>query len=377
MSSAGKGNTDDEDDADANPPLTVLRPAAADADGVTKCASELFHETQGRSLVALAMCRGLKDEGEQILNLDDNCWMYLKVHRAIKSKASDYKPMVARRWDHFVTCSTSPTSIPQRPQPKEWLIAKLEKRWGSYPIKDPNDILFLTRTAKDVTAGSMLTLNFTKAEKALMEKSWTGTEPHLQLIHCLVDNDGIKSAFITWNHVSTSRMAVEHSNSKEKGPKSAWELLAEEWNYPNFAPEMVQGLHFNFKTTRTLSHDLVSEMAPATPEKCQRYISSMIVELGWVICNCEASSQGDGGVLEEEQRSNDGNDNEDDNDWETNGQGDGGIERSNYNDVDSDNADDDAADGEDANGINGVAVVYYGSFKNHFRGALDMRHSFV
>ncbi len=370
MSSSANDNTDDDDD-DANPPLPVRKPAA-NADGVTKCASEIFYEAQGRSLVALAvMCRGLKnDEGKQILNLDDDCWMYLKVPRAMKPKASDYKTEVARRWDHFVTCSTSPTSIPQRPQPKAWLIAKLEKWLDDYPINDPNDVLFLTKAAKDVTAGSMLVFNSTKAEKALLEKSWTGTEPQLRLIHCLVDNDEIKSAFLTRNHVSTSRMAVENRNSKEKRPKSVWELLAEEWNNPNFAPETeeIQGLHSNFNTTQTLSHDLVSKMAPATPEKCQRYISSMIVELGRVIRNWEASGQGDGGVVEEGERSKD-NDN---NDWETSREYDGGIERSNNNDADSDNAHDNAPDGD-----NGVAVVDYGSFKNRFRGALDMRHSFV
>ncbi len=99
----------------------------------------------------------------------------------MKPKASDYKAEVGRRWDHFLACSTSPpTSIhlpPQRPQPKAWLIAKLEKWLDEYPIYNPNDVLFLTRTANDVTAGSMLVFNSTKAEKALLEKSWTGKEP--------------------------------------------------------------------------------------------------------------------------------------------------------------------------------------------------------
>ncbi len=110
---------------------------------------------------------------------DDNCWMYLKVPRVMKPKPSDYKAEVGRRWDHFVTSSTSPTSIPQRRQPKAWLIAKLGKWLDNYPINDPNDVLFLTKAAKDVTAGSMLVFNSKKAEKMLLEGSWTGTEPHL------------------------------------------------------------------------------------------------------------------------------------------------------------------------------------------------------
>ncbi len=59
MSSSANDNTDDDDDANLLP-LPLCRPAS-DADGVTKRASELFHEAQGQSLVALAiMCRGLK-----------------------------------------------------------------------------------------------------------------------------------------------------------------------------------------------------------------------------------------------------------------------------------------------------------------------------
>ncbi len=96
-----------------------------------------------------------------------------------ETETSDYKAEVVRCWDHFVTSSTSPTSIPQRRQPKAWLIAKLGELLDDYPINDPNDVLFLTKAAKDVTAGSMLVFNSKKAEKVLLEESWTGTEPHL------------------------------------------------------------------------------------------------------------------------------------------------------------------------------------------------------
>jgi hypothetical protein len=140
-------------------------------------------------------------------------------------------------------------------------------------------------------------------------------------------------------------MAVENRNSKEKRPKTVWELMADEWNNPFFAPETeeIQGLHSNFSTTEALDHDLVSQMSPATPERCQRAVSSMIVELSRVIRNWEASGQGDGGVEEEEEE-------------------------------DERDVGDHDADGD--NGRVGVAGDY-GCLKHRSRGALDVRHSFV
>ena len=78
-------------------------------------------------------------------------------------------------------------------------------------------------------------------------------------------------------------------------------------------------------------HSTVSQMAPATPEKCRGKFSGMMVELSRVIGN-----------------------------WERSGQGDGGAEK-------EDDSEEEA----------GPEQVQFGALRNRERGALDRRASFV
>ena len=69
-----------------------------------------------------------------------------------------------------------------------------------------------------------------RAEKDLLEKNWTGNYPYLRLIHCLIDNDDIKRAFLYRNDVDSTRMTEENRNSVDKCQKTVWELLSDKWN---------------------------------------------------------------------------------------------------------------------------------------------------
>ena len=63
---------------------------------------------------------------------------------------------------------------------------------------------------------------------------WKGT--HVAEIHCLIEDDGIKSAFIC-RHNSKDRMQLENRNSADKRDLTVWELISVKWNDRDFNPK--------------------------------------------------------------------------------------------------------------------------------------------
>ncbi len=125
------------------------------------------------------------------------------------------------------------------------------------------------------------------------------------LIHALVDNDEVKSAFLKRHDIPQGR-AIENCNSKDREP-SVWELLTKFWNDPSFEPvtEEVGSLHSDFSNAEVLSYDKISELVCASPEKCEEKINLMLLQLNRVIMNWEHSGQRDGGVDTSETNNDD------------------------------------------------------------------------
>jgi hypothetical protein len=75
-----------------------------------------------------------------------------------------------------------------------------------------------------------------KAEAEMLEsKRWQGESPYLRLIHCIIDHDEIKMAFLRRHDLSSSCMEVENRNSVSKQNKTVWELVSEKWNDIDFS----------------------------------------------------------------------------------------------------------------------------------------------
>ena len=75
--------------------------------------------------------------------------------------------------------------------------------------------------------------------------------------------------------------------------------MSDKWNDPHFSPcTIVMGeLHSDFAFPIVIDHDVVSDMAPATPEKVKDRWASLVHELKRKIENWEMSGQGDGGCV--------------------------------------------------------------------------------
>ena len=123
--------------------------------------------------------------------------------------------------------------------------------------------------------------------------NWVGKYPHLRLIHCIVDNDDIKDAFIHRNKTTRGRLEIENRNHTE----SVWSKIADKWNDPQFEPvtEDMTSEHSDFKAD-IIDHELVADLAPATAEKVEKKWATVKNELTRIIANWEKSGQGDGGL---------------------------------------------------------------------------------
>jgi hypothetical protein len=94
-------------------------------------------------------------------------------------------------------------------------------------------------------------------------------------------------------------MVLENHNTPEALAACCWTLMAEKWNDPYFlACTMIMSeLHSDFALPIVIDHDLVSDMAPATPEKVKDKWSSLVHELKRNIEKWEMSGQGDRGRM--------------------------------------------------------------------------------
>jgi hypothetical protein len=140
-------------------------------------------------------------------------------------------------------------------------------------------------------------------QNAALEGRWIGKEPMLRLIHCLIEDDGIKSAFIR-RHNSKDRMQLENRNSAEKRDPTVWELISAKWNDRDFNPKTMI-LHIEGQTEFSdeidLEYSSVQHFAAATPDKCETKFNEMMVALKRIIQGWEASGQGEGGVNNEDE----------------------------------------------------------------------------
>jgi len=112
--------------------------------------------------------------------------------------------------------------------------------------------------------------------------NWVGKYPHLRLIHCIVDNDDIKDAFIHRNKTTRGRLEIENRNHTE----SVWSKIADKWNDPQFEPvtEDMTSEHSDFKAD-IIDHELVADLAPATAEKVEKKWATVKNELTRIIAN--------------------------------------------------------------------------------------------
>jgi hypothetical protein len=265
-------------------------------------AAEDRYRFKNQSLKTLVvLCRGLKDEdGNELLDIKKEPWSRLKT-ALVKPSNADYVEEIVRRYQ--VKKQTDPSLAGSAPQPKGWNEKKLLAWLDFHPIELPSDIAYLTGIVANRKALVRVYIEQQPDSGAGDSRNWKGKMPYLRLIHCLVDNDQIKHAFLHRNDIDSSRLHLDNRNSVTKRAATVWEMLSEKFNDDTFTPESeaVTDLHSDYKDSIVLYHSLVKNMAVATPEKCKEKISSALIAMKRCIAKWERSGQGEGGNIEEEE----------------------------------------------------------------------------
>jgi hypothetical protein len=138
-------------------------------------------------------------------------------------------------------------------------------------------------------------------QNAALEGRWTGKVPILWSIHCLIEDDAMKSAFIR-RHNSKDGIQLDNQNSTEKRDPTVWGLISLKWSDCEFNPKtMILNIEgqTEFLDEISLDYSSVQHFAAATPGKCETKFDEMMVALKRIIQKWEASGQGEGGVNDE------------------------------------------------------------------------------
>ena len=276
----------------------VIEDEVEESSSVANYAKEHLEKNNNSLKVLVVLCRGLRNnDGELLLDPKRAPWKHLKAS-TLKATAGDYKEEVKRRWDVFIFKGNIPDATKRVPRPKNWKMDELLDWLDKHPISSEEEVSFLKTEVANKEKVAKESMEAAKAEAEMLEtKRWQGEAPYLRLIHCIVDNDNIKLAFLKRHDIASSRMVVENRNSISKRDKTVWELVAEKWNDIDFSFQTasIGQFHSDFSDSKFMFHTDVENMMPATPEKCEQKYQSMVSELNKRIEKWERSGQGDGG----------------------------------------------------------------------------------
>ncbi len=110
--------------------------------------------------------------------------------------------------------------------------------------------------------------------------NWIGKYPLLRLIHAIVDDNEIKTAYLHRLHIPNGRMAIENRRTPAAIAENVWTMVANKWNDPLFQPmTLVKETHSDFARLISIPFDAVSKLQPATPEKVEEKWNTMNLAL--------------------------------------------------------------------------------------------------
>jgi hypothetical protein len=242
----------------------------------------------------VVLCQGLKTaSGGLFIDVDSDPWKSMPRDHS-KPKAKMFRQEVMRR--HRVLDINSP-----KPRSNHWTVEKCQQFLDDNPITNADEISFLKSKIEEHKVIQEAAKAARSMEVDASEKNWVGKVPYLRLIHCLVDHDDIKMAYLRRHDIDNTRISLDNRNSDVRQP-TVYELIADRWNDPTFAPEteVFPDLHPDFIFSQFLSFDLFCELAAASPQRVKDKLQSLNVTLSRVVSNWERSGQGDGGILDDD-----------------------------------------------------------------------------
>jgi hypothetical protein len=181
-------------------------------------------------------------------------------------------------------------SKPSKRKPgANWTVENCVLWLKDHPIQLQEDIAYVTN-AVDLLKDSL----HHEKDKLNRPSQWRGHTPYLRLIHCLTDDEKIRSAYVD-SFDALNRLELDAPRGG-----NVYDMIANKWNDKDFNPstDMFPALHSDFGKTIELDYKLVAHLKPATSDKVKEKLSEMRVVLSNILSNHEQSGNGEGGNTE-------------------------------------------------------------------------------
>ena len=220
------------------------------------------------------------DDGSPIFNLSVLPWSAALGPSALKMTAKELRSEVLRR-------CVAAENILNAPRLCQWTVTKAMQWLVENPIVPEDDIDFIKRTISHRVA---------VAERAALNNptegvppppssnvgggNWIGKYPHLCLIHAVIDDNNIKTAYKHQLHVPSGRMAIENRKTASVVESNVWHMVAKKWNDPLFSTTTsVKDSHSDYSRPISIPFEAIEKLQPATPEKVEEKWNSMNLAL--------------------------------------------------------------------------------------------------
>ena len=154
----------------------------------------------------VVLCQGLKTaSGELLIDVDCDPWKSLPREHS-KPKAKMFRQEVMRRQQVLSI------SFP-KPRSNNLTVEKCQQFLDDNPITNADEFSFLKRKIEEHKVIQEAAKAARSMEVDASGKNWVGKVPYLRLIHCLVDDDAIKMAYLRRHDIDSTRTALDNRNS--------------------------------------------------------------------------------------------------------------------------------------------------------------------
>ncbi|KAG7339920.1 hypothetical protein IV203_024970 [Nitzschia inconspicua] len=288
-----------------------------DGSGPVSTAERCLAIHSNKLSVLFALCIGLEesidddDTGMKVplMDLNEDSFKFIKEKKGITPSLEILREEVKRRSE-----SNKNQQDGNKPKPNTWNATKCTDWLKANPITGEADVAFLFKRAKEIKQIVVAGNNPTQKTVAAVNSSsdttkhgnkWFGPLPYLRLIHCLLEDD-IKEQWIHRNDPqSIQEIDAAHRRSGVNfGEETAFEMIANRWNSPDFNPTTMVSTTTTTTTTTTrpchndfseeidVGFDATSKFVRASPEKVRDKLLTMRFNLISIIDNWERSGQG-------------------------------------------------------------------------------------
>ena len=269
----------------------------------SKSLCQRIYECLGNSKKTLVtLCIGLKtSDNTPLINIEKSPWC-LEAKVNIKPANKDLATEVLRRQRLFLQCElvekVGEDIKPLKMKPKNKAREVLIEWLNDWPIIDPACVEFLTAEATRVHDIMQSAINESRENLLAMQHgAWCGQTPYLRLVHCIIDSDASRSAYLRRNEVKT-REQIDATNSPLLCKTAYDKVIAECWNNPDFNPSTYASqCHSDFAEEISLSYSKVATLVPPDSLAIQNRLSNIRATLLRIIDKWEQSGQGDGGRM--------------------------------------------------------------------------------